>query len=210
MSLTQVQREFWQATSYQFPSETNPRAMQYRKAAFEQAFPGVPAPSTAENASGEDARAPEPAQGEFQPRTITMTLPGRVPTVNHLHNPRIVTTRDGKQFVTMQLSKEGREFQKRAARAFAHQLKRSGYQKPEGITFWYLHISIFQPWFNLDGTVKEQDGTNRIKALEDAVKDATGIDDRYFWVSQVEKWHTRENIRAVVTLEEMSREEVMG
>jgi Holliday junction resolvase RusA-like endonuclease len=207
--MTQVQREFWQATSFQFPSETNPRAMRYRVAAFEQAFPGVPAPSTPENANVPDARAPEPVHGEFQTRTISMTFHGLVPTINTLHNPRIITKANGEQFVTMILSKLGREFKKKAALEFDKQLKRSGYQKPEGITFWYLHISIFKPWLNLDGTVKEEDASNRIKALEDAVKEATGIDDRYFWVCQVEKWHTRENPRAVVTLEEMSREEVM-
>ena len=148
-------------------------------------------------------------QAPFEPRTIKLVFHGVVPTVNHLHNPRIVTAKGGKQFVTMQLSAEGRKFKKTCMTQFAQQLKRSGYQKPDGITFWYLHIIIIKPWLNLDNTVKEEDASNRIKALEDAVKEATGIDDRYFWVCQIEKEHSRENPRAIVKLEEMHVSEVM-
>ena len=67
---------------------------------------------------------------------------------------------------------------------------------------------LFMPVFNLDGTAKKLDSSNRIKVLEDAIAEATGIDDRYFWSVHIEKRHSRDNIRAVIQLEQMTRNEV--
>lgn len=142
---------------------------------------------------------PEPI---LEPTIITLTYLGEILSVNHLYPTNQKT---GRRFT----SQKGIAFKTRAHRVFTQQLQRAGYTKPDGETFWAVTIMLFTDCFYKNGNVRKMDASNKIKVLEDAVAEALGIDDRFFWYAGIEKRHSTDNPRAVIQLEQMTRDEVL-
>lgn len=107
--------------------------------------------------------------------TLEITVPGRVPSTNHLY-----ATAGGRRI----LSAQGRQY-KTAISTLVHATCRHALPLP--ITPYALHLTVHDRWRTSNGQPVRADATNRIKVLEDALSEGLGIDDRWFWEVTVTK-----------------------
>jgi Holliday junction resolvase RusA-like endonuclease len=104
---------------------------------------------------------------------INFTIPAMPPSVNKMY---VSSRKIGVRFK----SKELIEWQ----RISAFYLKKVEIKK----TLYCVEIEFCcSNWLNKDKTVKKKDVSNFIKAVEDALSLAIGLDDSYFWLVSARK-----------------------
>ena len=105
---------------------------------------------------------------------ITIQLPFKTPTVNHLHfvwNNRVI------------LTKVARELKKEILGYCNHDLSLiKGYKRGLKVT-----VEIHEDWYTKKGDVKKKDVMNREKFLTDSIFQGLGLDDKYIFEYHIKK-----------------------
>lgn len=65
---------------------------------------------------------------------------------------------------------------------------------------YHFHVRLYTNCLNKDGSLKKQDASNRIKAIEDICARALGLDDRQFVRVSAEWIHTKKTSGTVIEI----------
>lgn len=120
---------------------------------------------------------------------ITITIPFKTPTVNHLYftwqNRRILTkeARALKEDITKTVKKQTKD-------KFPWNAKLS------------VEVDIYENWLTKKGEVARKDVANREKFLIDSVFKALGIDDKFIYIHKMQKIQSNEE-KAVIRISEI-------
>lgn len=118
---------------------------------------------------------------------ITITIPFKTPTINHLfwHRGNIKI-----------LTKEAREIRDKIATLVRQQKPRCFKFNDEKLE---VEVEIYEKWHTLKGTVAKKDISNREKFLIDSVFKSLEIDDKFIWKHTMKKIES-ESEKAIIRI----------
>jgi len=126
--------------------------------------------------------------------SIIIEIPMRTPTLNHMYGQKA----NGRRYI----KKEGVQIKKNILLLVSTHIKNLNINLEEYKNKKLkLFVEIYENWYTKKKEVKTKDLSNREKFLSDSIFEALGIDDKFIWEHSMKKIQSKDEEKAVITIE---------